>query len=166
MRLIMNAWLMRAFLFFIIVASAQARPIALVGGRLIDGFGGHLLANSVIIVEKERVTKVGTIGSLGIPPETQVISTEVMDVLPGLWDCHVHTTLLGHSDYEHWDKTYPPRMGTEIMPAAARQLLMAGVTSARDLAGTLKDSISVRDRIDRGEIPGPTLYVAGPFIQH
>jgi imidazolonepropionase-like amidohydrolase len=88
-----------------------------------------------------------------------------MDVLPGLWDCHVHTMLLGHSDYEHWDKTYPPRY-TEIMAAASHQLLMAGITSARDLGGPLKESIDVRDRINRGEIPGPTLYVAGPFIQH
>ena len=89
-----------------------------------------------------------------------------MDVLPGLWDCHVHTMLLGHSDYDHWDKTYPKRLGSEIMPAAAHQLLMAGVTSARDLGAPLKESIEVRDRINRGEIPGPTLYVAGPFIQH
>jgi imidazolonepropionase-like amidohydrolase len=43
---------------------------------------------------------------------------------------------------------------------------MAGVTSARDLGGPLKDSIEVRDRINHGEIPGPTLYVAGPFLQH
>jgi imidazolonepropionase-like amidohydrolase len=166
MRLIMTAWFIRAFLFLIILASAQARPIALVGGRLIDGFGGHPLANSVIIIENERVTKVGTVGALDVPPDAEIISTEGMDVLPGLWDCHVHTMLLAHSDYEHWDKTYPPRMGSEIMPAAARQLLMAGVTSARDLGGPLKESISVRDRINRSEIPGPTLYVAGPFIQH
>jgi imidazolonepropionase-like amidohydrolase len=71
--------------------------------------------------------------------------------------------LLGHSDYEHWDKTYPARFGSEIMPAAARQLLMAGVTSARDLGAPLKESIEVRDRIRRGEIPGPTLYVSGRF---
>ena len=129
MRLIMNAELIRAFLFFIIVASAHARPIALIGGRLIDGFGGHPLANSVIIIENERVTKVGTVGALDVPPGAEIISTEGMDVLPGLWDCHVHTMLLGHSDYEHWDKTYPPRMESEIMPAAARQLLMAGVTA-------------------------------------
>ena len=103
---------------------------------------------------------------LQVPPDAEIISTEGMDVLPGLWDCHVHTMLLGHSDYTHWDKTYPARLGSEIMPAAARQLLMAGITSARDLGGPLKESISVRDRINRGEIPGPTLYVAGPFIQH
>jgi imidazolonepropionase-like amidohydrolase len=74
--------------------------------------------------------------------------------------------LLGHSNYEHWDKTYPSRFGSEIMPAAAKQLLMAGITSARDLGAPLKESIELRDRINRGEIPGPTLYVSGPFLQH
>ncbi len=146
--------------------NALARPIALVGGRLIDGFGGPPLANSVIIIEDERITAVGTIGALAVPPDAEVISTEGMSVLPGLWDCHVHTMLLGHSDYEHWDKTYLKRLGSEIMPAAAHQLLMAGVTSARDLGAPLKESIEVRDRINRDELPGPTLYVSGPFIQH
>jgi imidazolonepropionase-like amidohydrolase len=161
-----NSCIARAVVFFALIASAQAGPLALVGGRLIDGFGGHPLANSVIIIENDRVTAIGTVGALQIPADAEVISTEGMDVLPGLWDCHVHTMLLGHSDYAHWDKTYPPRMENEIMPAAAHQLLMAGITSARDLGGPLNNIISVRDRINRGEIPGPTLYVAGPFIQH
>ena len=52
------------------------------------------------------------------------------------------------------------------MPASAKQLLMSGVTSARDLGAPLEASISVRDRINAGKIPGATLYVAGPFIQH
>ena len=145
---------------------AQARTLALVGGRLIDGFGGPPLANSVILIEGERITKIGTVGTLAVPNDAEVVSTEGMDVLPGLWDCHVHTMLLGHSNYEHWDKTYTKRFASEIMPAAAHQLLLAGITSARDLGAPLEDSIKVRDRINRGEIPGPTLYVSGPFIQH
>ena len=52
------------------------------------------------------------------------------------------------------------------MPASAKQLLLAGVTSARDLGGPLGASIAVRDAISVGKIPGPTLYVSGPFIQH
>ena len=80
----MNACLIRAFLFFIILASAKARPIALVGGRLIDGFGGHPLANSVIIIENERVTAISTVGALDVPPDAELISTEGMDVLPKL----------------------------------------------------------------------------------
>ena len=154
------------FLSLGVVCAAQARPLALVGGRLIDGFGGPPLANSVILIEGERIAKIGTVDTLPVPNDAEVISTEGMSVLPGLWDCHVHTMILGHSDYAHWDKTYEKRFGSEIMPAAAHQLLMAGVTSARDLGGPLQDSINVRDRINRGEIPGPTLYVAGPFIQH
>jgi imidazolonepropionase-like amidohydrolase len=153
-------------LFCACVLSASAGLTALVGGRLIDGFGGPPLANSVILIDGERISAIGQVGTLTVPQDAQVISTEGMDVLPGLWDSHVHTMLLGHSDYAHWDETYPKRLASEIMPAAAHQLLMAGVTSARDLGAPLNDIISVRDRINRGEIPGPTLYVAGPFIQH
>lgn len=163
----LNAFLL-AFLLLpgAVAQGAPAGLTALVGGRLIDGFGGPPLANSVILIEGERIKAIGQVGTLEVPKEAQIISTEGMDVLPGLWDAHVHTMLLGHSDYAHWDKTYPARLGPEIMPAAAHQLLMAGVTSARDLGAPLKESIEVRDRIARGEIPGPTLYVAGPFLQH
>ena len=148
-------------------SQTQSRNLkALVGGTLIDGYGSTPLRNSVVIIEGERIKAVGQVGSLAIPPGAEVISTEGMTVLPGLWDMHVHLMINGHSDYAHWDKTYPPQMESVIMPASARQLLMAGVTSARDLGGPLKASISVRDRIRKGEIPGPTLYVSGPFIQH
>ena len=157
------------FLLVCLSASAQTRSTnvkALVGGTLIDGYGSAPIRNSVVIIEGERIKAVGQVGTLAIPQGAEVISTEGMSVLPGLWDMHVHLMINGHSDYPHWDKTYPPMMETVIMPASARQLLMAGVTSARDLGGPLKASIAVRDRIRKGEIPGPTLYVSGPFIQH
>ena len=101
-----------------------------------------------------------------MPAGAEVISTEGMSVLPGLWDMHVHLMIVGHADYDHWDKTYPPLFRSTIMPAAAKQLLLAGVTSARDLGAPLEDILAVRDAISRGEIPGPTLYVSGPFLQH
>jgi imidazolonepropionase-like amidohydrolase len=139
---------------------------ALVGGTLIDGFGSRPIQDSVVIIEGQRIKAVGQVGALSVPPGAEVISTEGMSVLPGLWDMHVHLMINGHADYEHWDKTYPPLMESVIMPASAKQLLLAGVTSARDLGAALKASIAVRDRINKGEIPGPTLYVSGPFIQH
>lgn len=138
---------------------------ALVGGTLIDGFGGTPIQNSVILVRGERITAVGTVGTLPVPEGAQIVSTEGMSVLPGLWDMHVHLMINGHSDYTHWDKTYPARFENEIMPASAHQLLRAGVTSARDLGAPLDASINVRSRINNGEIPGPRLYVSGPFIQ-
>ncbi len=149
-------------------ASAATRPgvTALVGGTLIDGYGGAPIRNSVILIEGERITRVGTVGSLPIPAGAEVISTEGMSVLPGLWDMHVHLMINGHSDYEHWDRTYLPLLERVIMPASARQLLLAGVTSARDLGAPLAPSIAVRDAINAGRIPGPTMYMSGPFLQH
>lgn len=145
-------------------ASGQVK--ALVGGTLIDGFGGKPLQNSVVIIEGERIKAVGVVGQLPVPAGAEVISTEGMSVMPGLWDMHVHLMINGHSDYTHWDKKYLKVARDVIMPASAHQLLMAGVTSARDLGGPLEPSISVRDRINKGEIPGPTMYMSGPFIQH
>ena len=52
------------------------------------------------------------------------------------------------------------------MPAAAKQLLRSGVTFARELGAPLDDVLDVKRRIEKGEIPGPRLFVSGPFIQH
>lgn len=150
----------------VLAQGAAAPALALVGGRLIDGFGGRPIENSVVIVENGRIKAVGRVGELAVPAGAQVISTEGMSVLPGLWDMHVHLMIVGHGDYDHWDRTYPPLFRSTIMPAAAKQLLMAGVTSARDLGAPLEDILAVRDAVNRGEIPGPTLYVSGPFLQH
>ncbi|HXQ72948.1 MAG TPA: hypothetical protein VN844_20790, partial [Pyrinomonadaceae bacterium] len=115
-------------LFINVHAQTQSNVKALVGGTLIDGYGSKPIRNSVVIVEGERIKAVGQVGTLAIPRGAEVISTEGMTVLPGLWDMHVHLMINGHSDYAHWDKTYPPQMEAVIMPASARQLLMAGVT--------------------------------------
>jgi imidazolonepropionase-like amidohydrolase len=148
------------------VAQRPAKLKALVGGTLIDGFGGRPIRNSVILIEGERIKAVGQVGTLAVPPGAETISTEGMSVLPGLWDMHVHLMINGHSDYAHWDKAYPAQFEPVIMPASAKQLLLAGVTSARDLGAPLEASISVRDKINAGKLIGSTVYVSGPFIQH
>src|ERR1041384_5556721 len=157
-------WLFCFALFFTPLHAAEIK--ALVGGTLIDGFGSHPVRNSVIIIEADKIKAIGQVGSLSIPEGAEIISTEGMSVLPGLWDMHVHLDINGNADYDHWDKTYPPIYEKVIMPASAKQLLLAGVTSARDLGAPLNDIISVREAIKSGKIPGPTLYVSGPFIQH
>ena len=142
-----------------------AEKKALVGGTLINGLGSTPLRNSVILVDGETIEKVGTIETVPIPEGYEVISTEGMSVLPGLWDMHVHLDINGHSDYGHWHPTYAERFAEEIMPASAVQLLLAGVTTARDLGGPLEASLSVRDKVNCGERAGPRLFVSGPFLQ-
>ncbi|WP_241125487.1 amidohydrolase family protein [Cognataquiflexum nitidum] len=157
-------WAVTLLLFISFAVQSQNIKV-LVGGTMIDGFGGPPLRNSVIIIENDRIKEIGQVGTLAVPSGAEVISTEGMSVLPGLWDMHVHLMLNGHSNYTHWDSTYIDIFESVIMPSSAHQLLMAGVTSARELGAPLEASINVRDRINKGEIPGPTVYVSGPFIQ-
>lgn len=154
------------FSLFALTLFGQNNTKALVGGTLIDGFGGTPIKNSIIIIEGEKITAIGQVGNFDIPTNAEIVSTEGMSVLPGLWDMHVHLMINGHSNYAHWDKKYPPLFKDVIMPSSAKQLLMAGVTSARDLGAPLAESIYVRDAINKGELDGPTMYMSGPFIQH
>jgi len=148
-------------------AEPAGKPtLALVGGKIIDGYEGPTIDDGVVLISGERIVAVGPACRVTVPPGTPTIDTRGMSVLPGLADMHVHLMIVGHGDYEHWDTTYRARFRGEIMPAAAKQLLGSGVTFARDLGAPLEDSLNVRDRINRGEIPGPRLFVSGPFIQH
>lgn len=145
---------------------AAAPTLALVGGRIIDGYEGRPIEDGIVLIAGNRIVAVGTRSQIAVPPGIPTIDTRGMSVLPGLADMHVHLMILGHGDYEHWDTAYRSRFRAEIMPAAARQLLTSGVTFARDLGGPLEDSLEIRRRIEAGEIPGPRLFVSGPFIQH
>jgi imidazolonepropionase-like amidohydrolase len=140
--------------------------LALVGGQVIDGYEGRPIQDGVVLIAGERIAAVGPRSEVAVPPGTPTIDTRGMSVLPGLADMHVHLMIVGHGDYEHWDTTYRSRFKDEIMPAAARQLLRSGVTFARELGAPLEDILSVKARIEKGEIPGPRLFISGPFIQH
>ena len=114
------------------IISAAAMPganaqdmTALVGGRLIDGFGHAPIHDSVILINDDTIMKVGTVETLAVPDGYTIISTEGMDVLPGLWESHAHLMLTGHADYPHWQANYLDRLADEIMPATAVHLLLA-----------------------------------------
>src|SRR5688572_30054646 len=144
--------------------SSPSRPLALVGGTLIDGTGSAPLRDSVVLIRGERIEKIGTTISLPVPNGYEVVSTEGLTVLPGLWDLHVHLMYAGHPDGRYWFDTYTPQFERVIMPASAEQMLMAGVTTVRDLAAPPQPILAVKARIASGQLPGPTVYVAGPAL--
>ncbi len=151
-------------------ANARQQPgasrIALVGGTLIDGNGAPPIAQSVILVDNGRITAVGTVGKLAVPTGVTVINTDGMTLMPGLFEMHAHLMLVGHGNYAHWDSVYPARLAKDVIPVAAKQSLMHGVTSLRDLGGPLEPIMDAKHRIDKGEWQGATIYTSGPFLQH
>jgi imidazolonepropionase-like amidohydrolase len=145
---------------------AQSKPtLALVGGMLLDGYEVPPLHHATILIEGNKIVKVGPSSEVTIPPGAEVIDTSGRVIMPGLIDVHVHLQILGHGNYLRWDPWIAKNNLVEkVGEISAKQLLNAGVTSAVDLGGTLKESLAVRDRINRGEIPGPRMFVSGPWI--
>jgi len=151
--------------------SAGAEPnvrLALVGGMLLDGYGGEPVHHAAILLENNRIVAAGPASEIMIPPGTPVIDTRGETMMPGMIEVHAHLVIVGHGDYERWFKwleehqrNYPLE---RVMELSARQLLSAGITSAVDLGAPLRESVRLRERIQSGEVPGPRLSVSGPWL--
>lgn len=146
------------------LGAQSANGLAIVGGMLIDGHEGVPIQNSVILVEGDRIVHVGTASDTEVPASARVIDANGLTVMPGLNEAHAHLIVVGHGVY---DEYFPRYMGRwrEIMEISAWQLLMAGVTTARDLGAPLEDAIWIREEINAGRMVGPRLFVSGPFLQ-
>lgn len=148
-------------------AAPKPAKLALVGGMLLDGYEAPAIHHAAVLIDGDRIVRVGPAAEITIPSDYTIVDTSGRTMMPGMIELHAHLIILGHGNYATW---FPwvakqgPNMLTTVMEASARQLLNAGVTSAVDLGAPLKESLSVRDRINKGEIPGPRMSMSGPWI--
>jgi imidazolonepropionase-like amidohydrolase len=123
------------------------------------------LHHAAVLIEGDRIVWVGSAAEAKIPPGATVIDTSGRVMMPGLIDLHVHLKNIGHGSYDRWDPWIMDRSLLEKVNAiSAKQLLMAGVTTAVDLGAQMPEILTTRDRINKGEIPGPRLLVSGQWI--
>ena len=143
---------------------ATSQDLAIIGGRLLDGFGGQPVDRSVVLVRGDQIVAVGTEGQVTIPAGAKVMDASGMTVMPGLIDMHVHLSNVGHTDLKYPGLLYRRGRTRDVMAANAKALVLAGVTTARDVGAPLDEILSTRERVNRSEIPGPRLFVSGPYL--
>ncbi len=143
---------------------APKRTLALVGGMLLDGYQVPPVHHAAILIEDDKIVRVGPASEVDHPARCVGDRYQRADDDAGV-------DRPARASHDPWARRLRAVVPVDrrawraaVMEISARQLLMAGVTSAVDLVGPLKESLSVRDRVKAGTIPGPRLSVSGPWI--
>jgi imidazolonepropionase-like amidohydrolase len=152
-----------AMCLFTLGATAQVTAVR--AGRLIDTDTGTVVADQVILIHDGKIEKVGKEKEIEIPAGAKIIDLSKMTVLPGLIDCHTHLADGAHDGEPmgQFRKT-GAQIALESVPNA-RATLESGFTTVRDV-GTYRalGDIALRDAINRGDIIGPHMFVAGAYL--
>ena len=156
-------------LLLIGAANAQTPTLtAIKAGRLIDPETGTASANQVILIEGERIKAVGS--DVAIPAGANLIDLSKLTVLPGFVDAHTHTAMTYKEQPEnnYYYLTYiTDSSPLRAIQAASNaiQLLNSGFTIIRDVGNNaLYADCALRQAIEQGWLPGPTVIPSGPMI--
>ncbi len=155
----------RVVLCFVTLSTSLAAQVtAIKAGRLLDPDASTVINDQVILIRGDKIEAVGR--GLSIPPEAKLVDLSDMTVVPGLIDCHTH---LADGAYGGGDPLVQltksaSQLALESVPNA-RVTLESGFTTVRDVGvyRALND-VALRDAINRGDIVGPRMYVAGAYI--
>jgi imidazolonepropionase-like amidohydrolase len=141
-----------------------AQAVYIHAGALLDRPGDAPRGATTLIV---RDGKIEAIRDGFVAPEggARLIDLSKQFVLPGLIDMHVHifnddNKMRARLEQNNRDVEDLMLLGIDN----ARRTLEAGFTTVRDLGSEVRSVTALRDGINSGLIPGPTLYVAGRSI--
>ena len=135
---------------------------AMIGATAFIG-NGDILERSAVIIEQDKIVKVATADDV-LPADTDVVDITGHTLLPGFVDCHLHLLVDGSPNPLAAVQQFSWPMITLVAAGHARETLMAGVTSARDMGGAANADIALRDAVRSGVIAGPRLLVSGRQI--
>src|SRR5207248_6549336 len=153
------------FLLLVLFASSSVAQVTVIkAGRLIQPDEGTVATDQVIVIRANKIEAVGP--GLAIPADATVIDLSRMTVLPWLIDCHTH---LADGQFREGDPLFQLQKSASqtVLESVrnARVTLESGFTSVRDVGvyRALND-VALRDAINRGDIVGPRMFVAGAYI--
>jgi imidazolonepropionase-like amidohydrolase len=142
-------------------AAGAPRILAVKAARLFDGRGDAVIPNGVVIVEGDRIKAVGS--GIPIPAGARVIDLGDSTLLPGLIDAHTHITF---ASTDNWLQGTIDNLRRTVPEAAiratgfARDTLLAGFTTVRDVGSAEYIDVGLREAIDDGVVPGPRILAA------
>ena len=116
--------------------------IAIINVTVIDVISGENTPNMTVVVQGDQITEIAS--AISISQNVAQLDGSGKFLIPGLWDMHTHHEALGIESMDLY--------------------LANGVVGTRDMGSELQFIISLRDRINNGELPGPEIIAAGPIL--
>jgi hypothetical protein len=131
-------------------SAPQPPSLAITHVTVIDVTGAPPQPDSTVVISDSRITAVGPSSSLHIPSGTKVIDASGKFLIPGLADMHVHLTGAGE----------PSGSREFILPL----LIANGITTVRDMGGSVVLLKQLRQEIASGDRIGPQIFFVGPYL--
>lgn len=134
-------------------------------GMLIDGIADAPIADRLVVIHDGRIVSVVP-GDSEVPPGMPRLELADHTCLPGLINTHTHLAVRPE-DSSEMDIYYRRTMAATIDMAIenAGATLHSGFTTARNVGAYFPEAIyALRDKIDAGEVAGPRVRTAGPYL--
>jgi len=125
----------------------QPQTVAFTNVAVVPMDSNRVLENQTVIVTKDRITSVGPASAAKVPAGATTVDGTGKFLMPGLAEMHGHVP--------------QPKESSQFLEDVLFLYVAAGVTTVRGMQGA-PGQLEVRDRVHRGELVGPTLYLAGP----
>lgn len=143
---------------------ASAPALLLKPDRVFTATDTQARAGWAVLVQGDRIAAVGPLTSLQIPTGARVLELPGTTLMPGLIEAHAHLFLHPYNEAE-WDvQVLKESSASRTVRAVthARQSLLAGVTTLRDLGteGVGAADLAIKDAIAAGWIPGPRVLTS------
>lgn len=131
-------------------------------GNLIDVETGKIESRKSIVIKNSRITSVSD-GYINKSDFQEYYDLKDSYVLPGLMDAHVHLAQEYVPKAER-DLKVEPEFNAIFAAANAIKTLNAGFTTVRNVGDGGMETISLRNAINKGIVPGPRILTSGKTI--
>ena len=131
-------------------------------GRLLDGEDSPAQEQMAVLLEGTKVRAVARQDELGVPDGAEVFDFPSATLLPGLIDCHTHTTMPGNGRRGE-DVHVNDTDGVRLLRAAhnVATALRTGVTTVCDCGGWNDTTFRLKEGIEQGLVEGPRVLASG-----
>ena len=131
-------------------------------GNLIDVETGKIESRKSIVIKNSLITSVSD-GYINKSDFQEYYDLKDSYVLPGLMDAHVHLAQEYVPKAER-DLKVEPEFNAIFAAANAIKTLNAGFTTVRNVGDGGMETISLRNAINKGIVPGPRILTSGKTI--